>query len=342
LANVAFAILTKGLSFLAKSDDSPFGLALNSSLRLSLLILIACWLLVGIWRAAGKHPARGGRRSWAVIARFTVVVGSICLGGRFFQHAAPRLMDMWSIALGDPSVGEHRLNILVSGTELQFAGGITVGVTDEARKLLDADRFIRVIRLKSDGGRVGEAIKLSDLIHERELVTYVTSTCASACTEAFMGGVQRYIAPDAKLGFHQVKIEGATDSELAQANAIGRQLLIAHGVAEWFADRAFSTLSSSMWWPTIDDLTRAGVITGVVRPDDFALSARPFFPFDGRGQAATPEDVDRELQKTSLYLTIKRVDPEVYRRMLLAIRDAIKFGKTRAQLTPLLKFEWVG
>ena len=51
-----------------------------------------------------------------------------------------------------------------------------------------------------------------------------------------------------------------------------------------------------MWWPTPDELKRAGVITGIARPDDFALS--------GFGTAATDEDIEGELQKIPLFGTI--------------------------------------
>ena len=60
-----------------------------------------------------------------------------------------------------------------------------------------------------------------------------------------------------------------SDKELAEQTEADRQWLIDFGVPAWFADRAYST--PTMWWPTSDELIRAGVITGVARSDDFAL-----------------------------------------------------------------------
>ena len=319
LSGIAFGILNQGGNSFIASAKTPIAFAFCASVTWSLKLAISVWLFVGIWRSASRHTLRGGRKCNAVIAKFVVVMGLIGLVEELSVHTVPRLMDRWSIVFGDPTVGKHELNILPGGIELEFAGGIRLGVTDEVLKLLEADKSIRVIRLNSAGGRIGEAMKLGYLIHERGLVTYVLSDCASACTEVFMGGVQRYVSPGARLGFHGGRIDGGTEDELARANDIGRRSLIARGVADWFASRAFSTPNTSIWWPTIDELTQADVITGVARPEDFALSARPFFSFDGRVQTATAEDLDKELQKAPLYVAIKRAEPETYRAILVAV-----------------------
>ena len=70
-----------------------------------------------------------------------------------------------------------------------------------------------------------------------------------------MGGIQRFIAPEAKLGFHRGSFPGVADSELAEENDADRQWLISIGVPAWFADRAYSTPSGSMWWPTSEELS---------------------------------------------------------------------------------------
>jgi hypothetical protein len=83
-----------------------------------------------------------------------------------------------------------------------------------------------------------------------------------------------------------------------------------------------------MWWPTSDELKRAGVITGIARPDDFALS--------GFGTAATDEDTEGELQKIPLFGSIKRVDPEVYTKISAAMIEARKLGKSQAELVAVM------
>jgi hypothetical protein len=76
------------------------------------------------------------------------------------------------------------------------------------------------------------------------------------------------MAPEAKLGFHRGSFPGITDEELAQENEADRRGLIGVWVRARFADRADSTPSDSMWWPTSDELKRCGVITGVASLND--------------------------------------------------------------------------
>jgi hypothetical protein len=243
------------------------------------------WCLAICWKTQG----RGGSGFWAGVACFMVIAGFLGLARAAVETMFPQLQEVWRIAAGDSDIGQHQFHILRAGTELEHAGGITFGVTNEMQELLDADVVIRVVHLNSRGGRVAEARKLRDLIRERRLITYTASVCASACTIAFMGGVQRYIAPEARLGFHQESFPGLTDEQLADEETTDRDWLIAAGVPAWFVERAFSTPSSSMWWPKPEELAHAGIITGIARPDDFAVSGMP--------AAATQEGVDKELQR---------------------------------------------
>jgi hypothetical protein len=311
-------------------------------------IAISIWQMVGVWRSAGKHKARGGRGFWAGAARFAVVIGFLGLAGNLTRDAVPqlqRLTELWSIPLGDPSVGTHRVQILRNG-ELSFVGGITLGVTEEIKRALDAGPEIWIIYLDSPGGRVGEAYKLRELIAERGLVTYVRSGCASACTIAFMGGARRYLAPGARLGYHRGSFPGMTDKDLARENDAYRQWLISIGVPKWFADRAYSTPSNSMWWPEPEQLLQAGVITGTDgsppvkgRASAASNGLQPLLP--GTSDAteltatATEENVGKELQQNSLYAAIKRADPETYRKILLAVSDAVRAGRSKGQIAAI-------
>jgi hypothetical protein len=253
-----------------------------------------------------------------------VILGFLGLAGSLAKQTLPQLEEYWKIAFGDPEMGKHELHILRGGTELEYVGGITFGATEEVRKLLDADPAIRVVHLNSPGGRVGEARELRDLIRQRGLSTYTATICASACTVAFMGGAQRFIAPEAKLGFHRGSFPGVTDEQLAQEDDAGRGELVAMGVAPWFADRAYSTPSDSMWWPTLGELAQAGVVTAIASPDDFALS--------GVARNVTERDLDNGLQKNLLYLAVKSADPEVYSKILSATMDAVRLGGSEAEL----------
>ena len=126
--------------------------------------IINVWWLVGVWRSAGKHKARGGRRFWAGTARVIVALGFLGL-----------VLQMVPVSPEEPDVPKRKLNVPRGGTELQYIGGISIGATDEVRQILDAHPTIAVIRFNSPGGQVTEAHKLKDLIRERRLATYTSS-----------------------------------------------------------------------------------------------------------------------------------------------------------------------
>lgn len=325
---VVMAALTVA-SPLIDPTRSTVGAAIGLSLVWLFVCAVGVWQLVGIWRSAGKHKTFGGSGFWANVARAMVVFGWLNLINVVMNQAYPQVREFWRIAEGDPAMGAHRLRILRDGTELEYAGGITFGATDEVRKMLDAAPSVRVIHLNSNGGRIAEARQLRDLIRDRGLVTYTSQVCASACTIAFMGGIERYIAPDAKLGFHRGSFPGVSEQDLALENDAARKDLLAEAVPPWFVDKAYSTSSESMWWPSPDELRRANVVTALAAPTDFAIS--------GVAAATTPQRVDDILAKYPLYVSIKNAEPETYAKIRDAVLDAFKMGKSEAELSAITR-----
>jgi hypothetical protein len=56
------------------------------------------------------------------------------------------------------------------------------------------------------------------MIQQRRLATRVEAGCASACTIAFLGGVERSISPGGRLGFHRASFPGMGDSDMYESN----------------------------------------------------------------------------------------------------------------------------
>lgn len=291
----------------------------------------AAWQVVGVWRSAGKHKARGGSGFWAGAARLMMVIGTLGFLRVFIVQGVPQLHEIWNIATGDPLAGPHKLRVLRNGTELEFAGGISFGVTGEVIKALDATPSIHVIHLNSLGGRIEEARKLRDLIHERHLTTYSATGCASACTIAFMGGEQRVIAPTAKLGFHRGAFPGVTDALIAIEIEPDKRAFMAAGVDRGFVDRAFSTPNDTIWWPTTDELKAAKVITAIASPSDFAVSG--FDPTD----PASMNEVEKGMLKTPIFSAIHDADPAAYAQIRAAVLDGMQAGKSQSEITGLAR-----
>src|SRR5207245_2791931 len=133
LATIAVSFVFRKLGPIISISDAPLIFATSRTLVLIVAIAVSIWQLVGVWRSAGKHRARGGRGFWASVARFVVIAGFLGNGRTLTREAVPQLTllaEDWSIVFGDPGVGKHVLHILPNGTELEFVGSITVGATD--------------------------------------------------------------------------------------------------------------------------------------------------------------------------------------------------------------------
>ena len=153
--------------------------------------------------------------------------------------------------------------MISGGTELEFSGGIRAGSAQELKRVLQASPEIKVLRMNSGGGRIYEAIKFARLVRESDLDTYTSQYCLSAATLVFIAGKQRVVAEGAKLGFHGGTFPGMTVEQLQASDEMVRQSMVTAGVARGFIDRALATPSRDMWYPSVDELRVAGVITQV-------------------------------------------------------------------------------
>ncbi|HXP30230.1 MAG TPA: hypothetical protein VN832_04010 [Stellaceae bacterium] len=235
-----------------------------------LAFLVSIWQLVGIWRSAGRHVGRGGRKIWAVLGQVSVGLGAVMLAAQLVTSAIPQMLELGRIWAGDAALAEHQIRVLPGGRDLFYSGAITYGVSEEVRRALDAAPGVTVIHLSSRGGRLVEAQHLHDLIAERGLATYVGQFCVSACTSAFMGGRERWLAPGARLGFHQASTPGGLSIATVLEVAAEKQALIRSGVSQAFAARAFDAPPSAMWYPSAPELLAARVVTGIAPPGQFA------------------------------------------------------------------------
>ena len=132
--------------------------------------------------------------------------------------------------------------------------------------MLKAMDNVRTVRINSNGGRIAEAQKISDMIRARGLSTYVTHQCVSACTIIFLGGTQRHLHVTAKLGFHQPYFRGMTANEQRASIAREQERLEKFGLSHAFAERANTASPSGMWYPEQSELLREKVVTTIVTP----------------------------------------------------------------------------
>jgi hypothetical protein len=248
---------------------------------------IAVWQVVGLWRSAARHldaPRRNETGAadlaalWSALARLLAIVGSASLLATFATQWLPQLGELYKIAFyDDPEIPAYAIRMIANGTEAEITGGFKYGLTDDFAAIArDAPR-LKVVRLDSAGGRLGEGERLFTLIRNLGLDTYVSSKCFSACTLAFAGGRERILRRGAALGFHKADFPGVNENEF---DGLQYRVFSAAGFDGAFIAKALATPHRDLWTPSPDALLAARVITAVV---DGTRRGRPAF---GRNAAA--------------------------------------------------------
>jgi hypothetical protein len=248
-----------------RASEQPVRWLISLGLSWSVIILFSTWAGIGVWRAASAYR-RAGKRFWGVAAKATIALGMLNLVYSILFVAIPQASGICEILAGDERLGAHQLKVLSNGTMLDFSGSIAFGTAKEFETMLKAMDNVRTVRLNSNGGRIAEAQKISDLIRARGLSTFVTQQCVSACTIVFLGGKQRYLLSTARLGFHQPYFRGMTTNDQRAAIAREEARLQHFGLSNAFAARANAAAPSGMWFPEQGELLREHVVTSIVTP----------------------------------------------------------------------------
>jgi hypothetical protein len=150
--------------------------------------------------------------------------------------------------------------------------------------------------------------------------------CVSACTLVFLSGRERYISPEAKLGFHQAvyvpPTTSATKGDAAQSNAAMKKWMLGQGVAPDFVEHVMATPHESVWMPAADELLKAHVVTAVTTGTRFA---DPSFGRD------SPNMVDQTLLNSPMLRAMQKADPGNYERMRNELFQRVKAGTLDAE-----------
>ena len=329
---VLFATLTAtvvgaSLDSLNSDDDYSPWLALLAVLSIWMVILsVTTWQVVGVWRSATRYSKSNPASIWGGAAKVMVLLGCLNTVGQVVKYAVPQISRMTQIAIGDEEFAKHDIRILRNGSEIAYSGGISFGAAKDLKQILAAAPQIRVLHINSYGGRVAEARNLAKVVRERQLTTYVSETCASACTLVFLAGRQRWLGRSAKLGFHAPDYAKLMPPEQATAlEAKDKAELQKLGVTASFANKVYSTSTDDMWWPTLPELTSANVISGVVGPESFA--------FSGLNLDLSVEAFNAQLSKIHLFRAMRLVEPAVYDKIVTAFYEGARGGDTQAEIT---------
>lgn len=254
LSTVGGALLTGLLPVLAPMLSATH---LSLLLILGIAALLATWVwgIVGTWRSADKHVARGGREFWAGLAKIAVVISLI----RGFAEMVPLSPVLWEhvrVAFGEQPGGAVEFVLRADGKSLLLRGGINDHTAAGLEAALRRAPDVRVVVLESNGGWILQGQRIAEVIARRGLDTYVETECTSACTIAFLAGKERAVAPDARLGFHAFRGIGNMPSMETEAGVYGRA-----GLSDAFIRRVARTSHQTVWYPDIRDLLDEKILT---------------------------------------------------------------------------------
>ncbi len=196
----------------------------------------------------------------------TAAAAIVAVGALVYDRAVPSLVEMWDIYTGDAALNDLTVSVSPDGRTLYVDGSYGLGSAEAVRRPLDQNTGIREVVLAGPGGRASVGFDIYRMIQQRRLATRVEGGCASACTIAFLGGVERSISPGGRLGFHRASFPGMGDNDMYESNRDLRRFLIYGAkVTPEFAQRVFDTPPDSIWVPTPEELLAGRVINRVNR-----------------------------------------------------------------------------
>jgi len=261
------------ISYMTRTPERLLGLSIGS-LVLTRLIIFP-WQLVGLFRAAEQDfIVRGNRLRMLAVQ----LLGVLSMGATLvysldvIQGVANARQELTDDSRG-PELAGYILSIDTSGTQLRLSGNIDFGITSAVASLLAAQPGLRSVVLDSPGGQIYEGRGLAKLFIKKQLDTYVYSECSSACATAFIGGMVRYLGPEGKLGFHQYRVDHSQYKKAVQffdpVKEQQRDLVLfkERGISPGFLDSMFQQSADSIWFPSQNQLQRAGIVHTLIRPE---------------------------------------------------------------------------
>ena len=219
--------------------------------------LFALWQIVLIVAAARRGSGSLFALSAAVAAVTVVLVGSLLYG-----RALPALAELYDIRTGDTALGELAVTVSRDGRTLYVSGAYGMRSGGAVLRALAHHRSVREVVLEGPGGRASAGFEIFRTIRNARLATRVDTDCASACTIAFLGGVERTVSPSGRLGFHRASFPGMDEDDMYESNRGIRNFLIHRaGLAPDFVRKVIDTPATSIWVPTRKELLAGKVIT---------------------------------------------------------------------------------
>ena len=215
--------------------------------------------------------------TWSSLARFkkrNIIAANVAELGQFLMiiTALPILSYCILVYIPDTALAARdgmRLvpgrdwSVVVDGNLLRISGEFTRGIGDSVKAAVDQNQGLRVVVLDSPGGDTGEGLQIARAIKGHALSTAVKNRCSSACTFAFVAGRERILLPNTHLGFHACR-QMIWYAECT--NKMYEAYFVENGIERRFIRKGMAVPWKSIWYPTVDELIAANVVTRTTKP----------------------------------------------------------------------------
>ena len=215
------------------------------------------WWCVGLMRCALRYQREHRNLAMAFFAFAGAVsfiahstTSTLAIGGEWLQGWFDDLTSKGEVVevTHDQTLGR-----------LVLRGPIGFGSYKVLEHALAIEPKLTLIQVESPGGYVIEGMAMAKLIQLNGLDTVSLEKCSSACTLLFAAGSERYLGPQARLGFHRSGIFGMkpttgwTETEYRIANYYRSR-----GTTQDFIQLALDTASNRLWVPDHGVMLEAG------------------------------------------------------------------------------------
>ncbi len=225
------------------------------------------WSLVGLWRSSSNYIKIHNKLLWAYMTKILVVIMLVAFVIPLLMSSIVQLMDFAKLTMAKENKPSYKIEMHNKHKVIEITGGIRFGLANKVKDYFRKYPNINTVILNSSGGSTYEARILSKFLIGKNITTFTTKACSSACVDIFMAGEQRILYRKASLGFHQASYPMLTNMPkniLTLSINRQRKHYLNRGVKIDFVEKAFTTPNDDMWHPSHLELIQAGVVDKVV------------------------------------------------------------------------------
>lgn len=236
-------------------------------------VLVFTWQSVGIVRAADKAYVADGNviRSYAIYGAVLIGIAMLFMDAIHIVHISlePQRSQAQEDARDAMESRDYSLFMCDAGDTLHVSGYFDFGLSRDIARILIEHSTINTVVLDSLGGPVSEGRGVAKLLMDRELNTWSSSGCASACVIAFAGGKLRGMDANAKLGLHRYRLDAtntALNIDVSAEMEADLKFLSRRGIDIAAIEQGLKSHSETLWFPKRKLLENAGFLNRTETP----------------------------------------------------------------------------